>query len=162
MKECTGCGTEQSLDGFHKDKKGKLGRVSTCKKCVQERHRNYYLKNQEVLVEKQRTFRTENAEVISERRKTYDATYRFKHPDKIRSAKRKAQAHRRAATLRATVEWADQQLIKDMYLEADYFQMHVDHIVPLQGKMVCGLHWEGNLQLLTPKENLKKSNKHYV
>ena len=68
-------------------------------------------------------------------------------------------ARRRAAKLKATPPWADLEEIKNVYLEAQYFGMHVDHIIPLQGKEVCGLHiWE-NLQLLTPEKNIKKGNK---
>lgn len=64
--------------------------------------------------------------------------------------------------LRAQPAWADRQAINAVYLEAQQKCMHVDHIIPLRGKTVCGLHVENNLQLLPPTENLRKRNKFVV
>lgn len=59
----------------------------------------------------------------------------------------------------ARPSWADKNAITAIYLKAQQSGMHVDHIIPLKGKTVSGLHVEGNLQLLTPKENMRKRNK---
>jgi len=69
-------------------------------------------------------------------------------------------AKRRAVKKQAIPAWIDWDLVEDMYEEARYQQMVVDHIIPLKGKNVCGLHWEGNLQLLTAADNSIKHNKH--
>jgi len=66
---------------------------------------------------------------------------------------------RRALCSQATPKWADKEAIDDVYVEARHMQMHVDHIVPLNHPLVCGLHVWDNLQLLTPMENMRKNNR---
>lgn len=73
-------------------------------------------------------------------------------------------AKRRASELRATPAWADLDLIADLYTLASIYREHasmqveVDHIVPLQGKSVCGLHVQDNLQIIPSVLNKSKSN----
>jgi|TARA_R110000796_G_scaffold20647_3_gene61303 hypothetical protein len=67
---------------------------------------------------------------------------------------------RRAAKLQAAPSWANKKTIDMIYIIANICNKTVDHIVPLQSSVVCGLHWEANLQLLTQQENSSKSNKH--
>jgi len=59
----------------------------------------------------------------------------------------------------AQPQWVDRKAIDAIYLEGQRTGMHVDHIIPLKGRLVSGLHVENNLQLLTPAANLSKRNK---
>ena len=76
-----------------------------------------------------------------------------------------ARARRRAAQESATPTWLtaiDKAMIQEMYdvSEARYIQTgikhHVDHIVPINGKGVAGMHVPWNLQVITAHENLSK------
>ena len=55
--------------------------------------------------------------------------------------------------------WADVEAIRAVYEEAQRTGMHVDHVLPLKGRNVSGLHVAANLQLLPPSVNRRKSNK---
>ena len=67
-------------------------------------------------------------------------------------------AQKRAKKHKATPPWADLDAIKKIY-RARPSGHHVDHIIPLNSPVVCGLHCEANLQYLPALENLSKKNK---
>lgn len=75
-------------------------------------------------------------------------------------------AKRRARKKLATPMWANTSAIRELYklaatLTADTGTPHeVDHVIPLANDGVCGLHWEGNLQVLTRAENIRKWNRY--
>ena len=102
-----------------------------------------------------------NATEINKARKEYFAKYREENREACRERQRphyrKNKAKRRAALLNRTPEWADQEAIKFFY-ECCPAGCHVDHIFPLRGKVVSGLHIAENLQWLPEVENLRKGN----
>ena len=71
---------------------------------------------------------------------------------------------RRKKRDRSMPGWANKESINEIYLqarkltEATGIQHEVDHIIPSNHPLVCGLHVENNLQILTKKDNRTKSN----
>ncbi len=117
-------------------------------------------------------FRNSNREAERQRLRKYLAANRERHNDRNREWRRNnphkhaaMSGKRRARKLQATPPWANPKYIQLFYemarTESDRIgtPVHVDHIVPLRSKRVCGLHCEHNLQLLTAEMNLSKSNK---
>jgi hypothetical protein len=145
MKYCKFCDCNKLKSEFSKDKIQKDRLKSKCKSC-----------------EKQ--YRQENKLKISIRMRLYSAQYRKENKSKRNSDKSK----RRSAKLQRTPKWLNQEHLKQ--IETTYqiavdltnktgVPHHVDHIIPLLGKAVSGLHVPWNLQVLTAVENQSKSNK---
>lgn len=68
---------------------------------------------------------------------------------------------REIAEIRQRPIWADMNKIKDIYVNRPD-DCHVDHIIPLRGKLVSGLHVAENLQYLPIAENMRKHNTYEV
>ena len=66
-------------------------------------------------------------------------------------------AKRRAAIIDRTPKWANLEKINFWY-ECCPSGCHVDHIIPLQGEFISGLHIETNLQWMIAKDNISKGN----
>lgn len=76
-------------------------------------------------------------------------------------------AARYAAKLKATPKWANLKEIAKFYEEAEQLAKvngepyHVDHVIPLRSKIVCGLHCEANLRVIKADENRSKGNRYW-
>lgn len=106
----------------------------------------------------------------------WHAEYREQNREKVRAIKsawmranrgyaRALCAKWNAAKLQACPVWVDWDALQTIYREAvrvtreTGIKHDVDHIVPLQSPVVCGLHVPWNLQILTRSENARKSNR---
>ena len=90
---------------------------------------------------------------------------RSEDPLRQRAKWRHDSAKRHADKLRRTPPWADTKAISAIYEQAQTLTEltgiphHVDHVIPLRGKLVSGLHVETNLRVIPSHENQKKWNK---
>lgn len=76
----------------------------------------------------------------------------------VKETSRIIAANRRSKLRNAIPRWADLDKISEIYKSCpDGY--HVDHIIPLVSKIVCGLHCESNLRHLPALDNLRKNNK---
>ena len=184
MKTCPKCGGVKPLGAFNLRPNGKPH--SYCKTCkntltvawakankdkqraavdkyqaanrgkVKAMAKAYYTEN----VEKARAACTAWREANRETHREAASNWRAANPDKARAQ----EARRRAAKVNAVPAWADRDATREVYRAAASLRkqgtdVHVDHIIPLRGANVCGLHVHYNLQVLPAAANLSKGNR---
>jgi hypothetical protein len=153
-KECTKCGDKKNLSEFYKYKPAKDGRDSWCKVCKKEYVKRY------------------QAGPYKDTKNRQNTNYRAENPEKTREvirmwAKKNAAACRekirkyQAKKFGSIPNWLTKEHREQMkYIYATCPKGYeVDHIVPLQGKNVTGLHVPWNLQILPAELNRSKGNK---
>lgn len=173
-KLCAKCKRMLSLESFTKLRKTKDGLDAWCRECKhqdylkrpkelnQEYAKRSYRKHRERMLEKQKQKLANPPEKWLEWRRAYDRK-RYKNNSAIYKTRSEM---RKAAKLKAIPSWADKNAIKSIYAMArlldklnPWIKHHVDHIIPLRGDNVCGLHMPENLRIISATENLKKGNR---
>jgi hypothetical protein len=174
MKHCPKCNQEKPFEAFYASSTHKSGYASWCKECEAQRSKDKFQRRKEQHLAKAKEWRQANPEVnkaaiqawreINQERMA--STYRdwaSRNTDKVNAKWMKREAskkHRTPVWLTDDELWMIEQVYdiaakRTKMLGIDF---HVDHIVPLQGKTVSGLHVPWNLQVLPAKQNRQKSN----
>lgn len=182
MPVCRCCQEEKPLEGFHRDRATTRGHKLDCKTCVAATRPSrrgsttskaywakFYAANRDTLLEKARA---------SEDRKAYARERYANDKERIRAQQRAYAATAEAKALHAAiqrkrnkrlVEATPPWLTEEQRALVDYTYWHakdvtavtgepyhVDHILPLRGKNVCGLHVPWNLRVVPAEINLRK------
>ena len=136
-KICTKCKHAKEAAEFSQDLNRADGRHPHCKAC-------------------RRSYRANTKQHISNYNKEHRLRYFLNEINKKKRNFNNTQ--RKAKIKRATPGWVNKVQLQKIYFNCPV-GFHVDHIWPLQGKDVCGLHVPWNLQYLPAQVNILKSNK---
>ena len=141
-------------------------RTGYCKVCAREAGRKSYAENPERFAQASRKWRTQNPEYAEENRDRINANsqaYRLRNLSKAARLRaqyraRKKQAEPSWLTARHHTEIAAFYDLAALRTRQTGESYEVDHIVPLSGDNVCGLHVPWNLQVIPQAVNRRKSN----
>ena len=172
MRNCKVCNFDQPLDNYTV---AKGYHIYTCKKCMQARNKIWSQQNKEKMREYSKAYKARNKDAIAERSKLYALQNPEKRKATMQSYRQKNKSseaenvrRRQARLLQRTPKWLtvdDIWMMREAYSLAQLrtemfgFTWHVDHVLPLQGKTVSGLHVPQNLQVIPWFDNLSKANK---
>ena len=146
-------------------------RLKAYRRAHPEYWKTYYQKNKDKLAGRGKKWYQENKESADKKYKEYyeknksymrarASKWQKENPVSVNASSRKYQASK----LNAAPKWANDFFIKEIYHLANLrskmlgYKWHVDHIVPLRSKLVCGLHVENNLQVIPAIQNMRKHN----
>lgn len=144
---CSACNEELPISEFYLHSNGKPRKQ--CKECHYKRGQVWKKGHKEQVNQKRRSM----SEEIRERSREASKDWRKRN---LAYDAFRARTYR-ARKIQAVPNWADLDKIKEVYKNCPE-GFHVDHVVPLKGKTVCGLHVVENLQYLPALENIRKRN----
>lgn len=168
-KICSKCNIEKPILEFNKHSGQKSGLRPDCKDCYKVIRKQHYELNKSQILQKNKEWLLNNPNKKKQYISTYikgtRKTYLKNKREELLPVNRAYSAKHRSTKKSATPSWANLELIQNIYKECERISKetgikhHVDHIIPLKGKLVSGLHIESNLRIITASENLTKSSK---
>lgn len=168
-KICKKCFIEKALTEFSPRKQSADGRRGCCRVCRASQNRDWTASKKSTFEGKEEFLskKRKHASNRAAKKREYSVAYhQTKKKDSDYVSRRRINTLSYAASKRgSTPKWANKKRIAEYYETARGLSMllgefyHVDHIVPLSSKLVCGLHCESNLRILTRSENSAKGNR---
>ena len=179
MKNCTRCKQTKPYEAFSKLARAKDGYQYQCKECKLEQQRanpnrkavvkKYRDANREVCLERSKASQAKNKPYYSAKTMEWQRNNRERYLENRRahyvrnSARDIERVRRRAGLIKQSetrMSAAELTEIQGMYDFCRIFPgFEVDHIIPLNGKTVSGLHILSNLQVISRFDNRSKGNK---
>lgn len=164
------CGCCKNLlpkECFSESKSRSTGVRANCKTCSSAKAQAWNEANRDRHYENIRKYRAKaSAKQTAELWRVKNRERLNAYMNQWRNQNSYAVFHRgRVRANRAIPPWANLQKIAEIYQTSKLKELvsgvkhHVDHVVPLNGRNVCGLHVENNLQILSAKDNWLKRNK---
>lgn len=167
MKQCKKCEQSKDLSDYSKHSSTRDRLRPECKVCEAIAKNQRYLKNKESHLIKVKEWREANKELSYSYNNKWKKENNEKYKDILKDWEKRNKHKRRSYSAKRRVSQLQASLNYNVYkdeIEFIYLNcpegMEVDHIVPLQGKNVRGLHVPWNLQYLSIFENRSKKNKH--
>lgn len=144
MLPCACCGVARTASNAYVYKHNGKPVRKVCNKCYQDAGKEYRRVNAASAVQRAREWRERN-------------------PEKMRRHRAQSEGKRRQR-VRTPPPWFNNKEVATVYWAASFcralgIDVHVDHIVPLLGKNVCGLHVQNNLRVIPALNNRKKGNR---
>lgn len=152
-KSCQRCGLKKPASDFLQSKSDR----NKCYECRSELKRAEYQKYKEQTKKRANDFyqRIKTLPELFAKKLEQTRNWKKQNPKKVLANTRARQMKKK----QRTPKWADLNKIKEIYRNCPE-GFHVDHIIPINGKNVSGLHVETNLQYLPAETNVRKSNKY--
>ncbi len=144
-KVCNQCFENKNLLEYNKNASSKDGFYSLCKVCKRARDTRYRSQNKKQISKKQKIYYQNNKEVYFQNNASRRSVSRKAKPSWLTGEQKREMLYKYSLAKECS------QLTGEKY--------HVDHIIPLKGKGVCGLHVPWNLQVIPSDINSKKYNK---